>query len=423
MSATKAHAQLRRSQVISTYGPGALLDLPRHSVIVAGTDSWPHTGDLRIEEPRLARRIQRITGVSAPGLYAPPPEPRTFGEPARGIGAFRFPEWFVVQESGGPAKNQQSRRLVHRLALDERGRFDGERVVPTRFVRACPRGHVDDLDWREFVHRGASSCPPTAELRLVETGTSGDLGDLRARCECGKSRHLHEAMAVGKNPLGVCSGRRPWLGPNTDEDCRERSRLLIRTGSNAWFAQVVSALSLPDQGSRVERAVRDCWNDLQIVEEAADLGVIKRKAEVAQALAGFGDEEVLAAIERRRRGEEAGDQPVKAVELEAILAAPEGFGDDIPLNPDFHARRLPEAVWRKAGISDGVASVVQLHRLREVRVLIGFTRLEAPAANIHGEYETDVERAEIALEPSWYPAVENRGEGVFIEFGPEAVAE
>ena len=32
----RAHGQLRQSQVITTYGPGALIDLPRHSAIIGG---------------------------------------------------------------------------------------------------------------------------------------------------------------------------------------------------------------------------------------------------------------------------------------------------------------------------------------------------------------------------------------------------
>jgi len=32
----KAHGQVRRGQVITTYGPGALIDLPRHSALVGG---------------------------------------------------------------------------------------------------------------------------------------------------------------------------------------------------------------------------------------------------------------------------------------------------------------------------------------------------------------------------------------------------
>jgi len=65
--------------------------------------------------------------------------------------------------------------------------------------------------------------------------------------------------------------------------------------------------------------------------------------------------------------------------------------------------------------------VIQLHRLREVLALIGFTRFEAVMPDIQGEYETDVERTQIALEPTWFPAVENHGEGVFIQLRANAV--
>ena len=52
----KAHGQIRRGQVITTYGPGALIDLPRHSAIVGGLDTWPKPSDLEeIVEPRLSR--------------------------------------------------------------------------------------------------------------------------------------------------------------------------------------------------------------------------------------------------------------------------------------------------------------------------------------------------------------------------------
>jgi hypothetical protein len=41
--------------------------------------------------------------------------------------------------------------------------------------------------------------------------------------------------------------------------------------------------------------------------------------------------------------------------------------------------------------------------------------------DVDGEYNSDVERAALAREPEWFPAVENRGEGLFIALSPEAV--
>jgi len=415
----KAHGQIRRSQVITTWGPGALLDLPRYSVIVGGLDTWPKLSDLEeITEPRLTRKLQIMTGGTAPRLYAPPANSNDPREPTLGIGVWRFPEWFVVQEEAGGKGRTRSRRLVHRKGLDDKGRFDSRSVVPTRFVRACPKGHVDDLDWRGFVHGVEETC--TRQLWLDERGTSGGLADLVVRCECGKSRSLYEATQIELNPLGTCQGTRPWLGRNASEACKQPSRLLTRTAANAYFPLVVSVLSIPDRATAVQAAVEELWDDLQIVNDATGLAFIKQKPNVAQTLASFSEEEVLEAIQETKHGA-ADERPVKHVELDALLAAPEGYGDDMPVDPDFHARRLPESAWRRTPRTDNIASVIQLHRLCEVLALTGFTRFEAAMPDIHGEYETDVERAELAIEPQWFPAMENHGEGVFLQLHTHAV--
>ena len=415
-----ADGQLRQSQVITTYGPGALIDLPEDAAIVGGLETWPNPSTLEeIVDPRLSGLLQSLTDIPFPRMYAPPPQPEEPWLAGRGIGAWRFPEWFVVHEADDGDGRQRSRRLVHRKSL-ERGRFERRPVVPTRFVRACPLGHVDDLDWSGFVHGSGVRCG--RQLWLDERGTTGDLADLVVRCECRKFRRLHEATEFDQRPLGHCRGKRPWLGLDTDEECNQPSRLLIRTATNAYFSQVVSALSLPDRGAAVERAVRELWDDLQIVEDLASLGFMKKKPNVTEKLLPFSDEEVIRTIEQVKRGD-GSVRAVKEAELEALLSVPEGFGDDVPVDPDFHARRLPEAAWRRSEsrLSGGVESVVQLHRLREVQALIGFTRFEAEVRDIHGEYDTDVERADIAVEPRWFPAVENRGEGMFVHLRQEAV--
>ena len=423
----RAHGQLRRGQVITTYGPGALIDLPHDSAVVAGLETWPPVSYLEeIVESRLVGKLALLTQVASPQLFAPPPDSNDPREKKQGIGAYRFPEWFVVQESGETQERARSRRLVHRKALDGRGRFETLAVVATRFVRACPRGHVDDLDWRRFAHTGGragdeeGSGECLRQLWLDERGTSGDLIDLVVRCECGKSRGLYEATLVEARPLGTCSGARPWLGRYAGEDCDQPSRLLIRTASNAYFPQVMSVLSLPDRGSAVEGAVRDLWSHLQIVEDAEMLAVVRRYPQVAERLAVYSDDDVLKAIARVKRGV-AEDRPVKRVELDALTSVPEGFGEDVPVDPDFHARRLPDRMWRTTERTEGVATVVQVHRLREVLALVGFTRFEAVVPDIDGEYDTDVRRADLAAEPRWFPAVENRGEGIFLQLRPTAV--
>lgn len=417
--ANDPQGQIRRSQVITTWGPGALIDLPRHSAIIGGLEHWPKLTELdEIREPRLARKLQVMTGVVGPQLFSPPTERGGFARPP-GINVFRFPSWFVVQgDAVERAPGVRSRRLVHRKHLGRGLKFEKNDVVPTRFVCGCPRGHVDDVDWTRFVHGPDLVC--AQPLWLDEHGVTGDLGELAIRCECGKSRGLAEALDFSGFPLGYCSGKRPWLGKRADEPCSLPNRLLIRTGANAYFAQQVSVLSLPDPGGLLQKAVRSIWEDLQFVTEAADIRAYRKKPRNQQALEGFSDEEVLAAIQGEREGT-GEDRPVKLVEIEAILGAPEGFGDDVPIDPDFHARSLPDPVWRRRPSSAGIERVIQLHRLREVLALCGFTRFEAEMPDIHGEYETDVERAPLAIDPKWFPAVENRGEGIFLQLRAAAV--
>ena len=197
---------------------------------------------------------------------------------------------------------------------------------------------------------------------------------------------------------------------------------MIRTASNAYFSQVVRVLSIPDSNNPVQDAAEENWNVLKNVDNLDKLetlgGLIDQIAAVRN---DFEDESILHAIEAKQSGDPE-ERPAKQVEIEAFLAAPEGFGDDVPVNPDYHARRLPTSHWKESHVSDGIDAVVQLHRLREVSALVGFTRLEAAMPDIDGEYDTDVTRASLDDDPRWFPAVENRGEGIFLSLCPDTVA-
>ena len=425
---------LRSSQLIYTYGPGALIDLPKYSAIVAGLASWrPRPGrERRVSEPRLAAKLQSMLGLpSPPTLFLPPPDEdeswRRESDAAPGYVALRrFPRWFVVQTasttgSGRSESTATSRRLVRLEDLDHRDRYENLPVVATRFVRACRKGHVDDLDWRSFVGCGKGCM---RRLWLDEASGSGDLGDLIVRCDCGAKRRLGEAADRDKNCLGRCAGKRPWLGESAAESCRETSRLLVRTATNAYFSQVVRVLSIPETENPIDEAVGECWENLQAVSSPDQLPVAAQFVPpVARLLDRFSRADIMEAIERRRAGGETEQRGIKQMEVNALVNAREEYGDDIPIDDNFHARTLPDSVWRKTGATDFIGQVVQVHRLREVSALAGFTRFEAAMPDIDGEFATDVSRAAIDETPWRFPAVENRGEGVFVALDPEAVRE
>ena len=73
---------IRQSQIVSTYGPGALVDLPHYAVLVAGLEHWAGDAQL-VPEPRLLANLRRRLGLPALELRSPPVPER---EDEQGIG-------------------------------------------------------------------------------------------------------------------------------------------------------------------------------------------------------------------------------------------------------------------------------------------------------------------------------------------------
>jgi len=174
---------------------------------------------------------------------------------------------------------------ARRLIEDEVRTKKKQSVVPVRFVRACKNGHIGDLDWFEFVHGGKTDC--RRQMWIEERGTSGDLAEVWVRCECGKGERSMAQAAESRQSLGHCDGSRPWLGPYSKESCGELNRLLIRTASNAYFTQLMSAISLPDRNESLREAVETVWD---FVGEAEDIETIKyerKKSKVQKVLEAY----------------------------------------------------------------------------------------------------------------------------------------
>ncbi len=419
---------------MGTFGPGAMTDLPDHSVLVSGLDFW-YGAQETVTEPRLTQKIAKLLDKPTVSLRTPPASKEGEESTTSGVPVFRFPEWFITQDarqtSDGRADGDgsRSRFLVHANALSK-GKFrhpDTDRrlsVVPVRFVRACHRGHIGDIDWYFFLHGKDDTCRKACrQLYMDERGTSGDLTEIFVRCDCGQSRSMAQ-VALGKaESFGKCDGARPWLGPNMREKCDAMNRLLVRTASNTWFGQKLAVISLPDRNEKVREAVSAAWDFLETAESEADVTSERRKRVVKEALKDVSDAEVWAEIQARRGGSPSEEKTVKAAELETLLAVTEEAGDDTP-DGVFYARVLPEKQWKEPWMS-GIEKVVLVHRLREVIALLGFTRFEPQAPDAEGELDLDmdVRRADLARELTWVPAVENKGEGVFLQFRKEAIEE
>ena len=92
--------QVRPSQLLYTYGPGSMVDLPNLSVLVMGLNFWAaDDANARVlPEKRLLAAVRRRLGQQVEVLRSPPRLPEkpndVFGDWARtGVPVVVFPSW------------------------------------------------------------------------------------------------------------------------------------------------------------------------------------------------------------------------------------------------------------------------------------------------------------------------------------------
>jgi hypothetical protein len=194
----------------------------------------------------------------------------------------------------------------------------------------------------------------------------------------------------------------------------------MRSATNAYFAETDTVISIPEERSPLDDGVAATWVDaLAKVESLDDLRQVRKwNPKVTAALADHPDDVlVLKAIERRRATPTAAPTSRKGPEIIKLLS--DDLGVDLP-ESDFFATEVSLPEPRPAVLRD-VRRVLAVHRLREVMALVGFTRLEPPVRDHDGSLDLGVRRARISSNASWLPAVENRGEGIFVAFKNEAI--
>jgi hypothetical protein len=197
-------------------------------------------------------------------------------------------------------------------------------------------------------------------------------------------------------------------------------RLLTRSATNTYFPQVTRVISLPASVDQLAGLVRTVWSALESCSSAEDVKLARRfNPQVAATLEGYADEEVWSRIAMMRGSDDQEDQAENPRLAEfAILASGQAIIGTPTPDALLNAETLPRSTWdpNNSPVLRGVSSLVAVHRLREVACLYGFTRFE-PAPVVTEEFEDvglAVRGAPLARNPTWLPAVEQFGEGLFL---------
>lgn len=428
--------EVRPSQLLWTYGPGALVDLPNLSVVTLGIDRWDVTLCRPIREARLLAAVRRELGPQVEALRLPPIQtgdtPNPFSVEANlGVPVKPFPRWLRCVKCGllSPYDSalfecKESRyriedtRFVHRQcrgSKNDQPARDAD-AVPARFLLACRNGHIDDFPWHYFVHNGASACAGT--LRFFESGASLQTENLWVKCDtCGASRNMAHAFGkTGRENLPACRGRHPHLD-RFETGCEEEARPVLLGATNSWFPITLSALAIPVTGDGLAQLVQDGWDVFQDLESEAEVAIAVRTLKRTGALPGIESHSTAAIWAVVQTAKTGGDRAAVNV---ADIKGPEWrvlTATDPPTDwPHF----LGRSVAVPGAFTNEISGVLLLERLREVNALLGFTRVDAPEET--GVEEDRSPRASLApTPPTWVPATEVHGEGIFITFSEEAL--
>lgn len=429
--------QLRPSQILFSYGVGAVADLINFSVLIMGLDEWSHA-TLELNEERLLAEVKRKLTPKVNKLCSPPiPSEETSnsmpGDEASllGIPVAPFPSWMVcpyckllapLQSGLFQIKSNRYRpeqtRYVHENCNARKGR-KAPTVIPVRFLVACEKGHLDEFPWHYFVHRGQDNCKGL--LRLEESGISGSTTEIYVRCtSCNVSpRPLSDAFGeLGKENLPQCRGRNPHLR-TFDDNCDQQMKALLLGASNSWFPIVLSALSLPTGSQKIDKIVDKNWPVLQKANSPENLEAIVGALQAMGQLQELMDQpqaEIWRSIQKKREGVKSEDHMDLKTPEWKTLSHPETAEN----TPDFQLK----SVDPPAGFEIYFTRTVLVETLREVRALIGFTRIQSSGdfedtPEIPKEYRGKLSRQE----PDWVPASEVRGEGIFLQLAETKLRE
>lgn len=391
--------ELRPNQIITTFGPGSIVDAVKDSVTILDTNYWAEKGK-KIIDGRLASYL----GVDC--FYMP----RTSHK--GDVPVVTFPYMHVC-----------SNLMCGRL-FDARENFDIDKYLkygvtcpdcnrtayPSRFITICEDGHMDDFPWKWWVHRGNSNC--NGKMKIFSTGNTSTLADMFVECSCGEKRSMGGATQKENFEELSCSGHHPFRPNVKNKKC---TRFMIpsqRGASNVYFAVSRSAISIPPWINPLYNLIDDHFHDIELATELmGDEGVTK----IYELYFGaFSRKEFDEALERRMKNITEFKE-IKQMEYDAITH----HNDPAYASNKKHFKAEEDDI--PSYLKHYFSRVIRITRLREVRVLMGFTRVEAPDPDADADEQTNIVLLNKSKSERWFPAAEIHGEGIFIEFNKQSL--
>ena len=416
----KVAGSIRQSQLISTFGIGSIVDFVSDTVIIAGVDDW----DVSDKNSKIYNEnLSSLTGAKY--FFSPKTEELgQFWEKSEDIPSYVFPEKLYCPHCKSiiDIKEVQSQKSPYKCFLPYNDRICNSLLVASRFVVICENGHMEDFPYSWWVHKSeeCSSGKQNPRIKMYNVDNRTNIDSLILECaNCGKKRPMSGAFQgfalSGKNAY-FCSNQNPHIKDkkiNNQIPCNSIMKTRLRSSSSIYFPVVQSALSIPPWSKYAVQLIQkeytrlkyipedgvkkylyenlfsqvtkpltidDLFNAYILVKQHRDLDIIRNEEDI------YKDEYSILC-----RGTVESDEEYSATEVE---------------RPELFKNYFDK--------------IVSIDKLTVVQTICGFTRGKPWSG-------TDLKDSSIvplaSSEKDWLPAVKLNGEGIFVKFNSDKIAE
>ncbi|MCH7646991.1 MAG: DUF1998 domain-containing protein [Thaumarchaeota archaeon] len=440
---------IRPSQLISSFGPGSLVNLEYDTVLILGLQFWPRNTlekkyFKKVIHPYLSRQLEKSH------FRMPISNERTSAIPC-----ISFPQWAVCQNCNRLQKHAKSTNNPEGFMCQH-----CDSVLPlyhATFVQICDNGHLHEFPWDSWAHRNkigdttkikctrSESEAPKLEFFSTKQGTN--LSNYKIKClHCEAERNFSGATdptTFARLGFKECFKQQPWLAKKDSKICDAKIYGIQVNSSSIYYPSVVSSILIPawiheiddfldrKEGVNFERirSEKKEGKSYDVIFEYHKDGMLKDLIEK------FSKEQI---IERLKLRLESPDLEV-STEGEALEQEFDNYselnertrrGPDYDLKVDIEPISIKSSTLSKYNID----KLMKFHRLLAIQVLRGFTRgtppdpyasekeiiRNNPFRPISSGKQRDLETGEL-LPIDWLPAVETKGEGLFFKFDENAL--
>ena len=252
--------ELRQSQFVLMYGPGSIIESPNGSRLIPSLEGLKNNCNEsfftkhEIKDVRMSNMLNSQDEEYETHLLSIPSNKSISEEDEPVIySTVIFPSWHVCYKRNPPIlyKNIISEDYCEAYNTDKCEGCTKDSNPNVRFVRACPDGHLDEVNWRLEVHGNTEECEDVKYYLWKVNGSS--LSEITIECPiCHKKTTMNDIYGNKRR----CSGRLPEneelfdynvsaSRPIRKWDCEEKTSVLQKQSSSLRLPITKTLLKIP----------------------------------------------------------------------------------------------------------------------------------------------------------------------------------